>query len=149
MMAQKGRNLESEMRDNTANNRRWRKRNPAATKAHSKVDTAKRAGRLKKQPCEVCGNPRASAHHDDYSKPLQVRWLCHDHHVETHHGSTPKVRVNRNPRYRKPSYHGQLPELAARATEMRREGKGYQEIATVLGVSKGTVYKWINQPKYR
>jgi ribosomal protein S27AE len=39
---------------------------------------------LIKQPCEVCGNLKAQAHHDDYSKPLQVRWLCQKHHTEHH-----------------------------------------------------------------
>lgn len=34
--------------------------------------------------CEVCGAPRAHAHHDDYSLPLDVRWLCPIHHAEVH-----------------------------------------------------------------
>ncbi len=34
-----------------------------------------------KKPCEVCGTI-AEAHHDDYSKPLEVRWLCSVHHKE-------------------------------------------------------------------
>ena len=41
-------------------------------------------GRLIRQPCEKCGNPKTQAHHDDYSKPLDVRWLCVEHHVEFH-----------------------------------------------------------------
>jgi transketolase len=39
---------------------------------------------LKKKPCEVCGAERVHAHHDDYSKPLEVRWLCPAHHMEHH-----------------------------------------------------------------
>jgi ribosomal protein S27AE len=41
-------------------------------------------GRLVKQPCEKCGAERVHAHHDDYSKPLDVRWLCPKHHAEEH-----------------------------------------------------------------
>jgi hypothetical protein len=26
--------------------------------------------------CETCGSPKAQAHHDDYERPLNVRWLC-------------------------------------------------------------------------
>lgn len=34
------------------------------------------------QPCEVCGTTPAQRHHDDYSKPLEIRWLCPVHHKE-------------------------------------------------------------------
>ncbi len=41
-------------------------------------------GTLVRGDCEVCGAPRAQAHHDDYSKPDAVRWLCAKHHKEVH-----------------------------------------------------------------
>lgn len=41
-------------------------------------------GVLVPQPCEVCGQEKAHAHHDDYSKPLKVRWLCRKHHQQHH-----------------------------------------------------------------
>jgi ribosomal protein S27AE len=58
--------------------------NPEKAMARSAVTHAVRDGKLIKQPCEVCGNLKAQAHHDDYSKPLQVRWLCQKHHTEHH-----------------------------------------------------------------
>lgn len=39
---------------------------------------------LERKPCEMCGEERSDAHHDDYSKPLEVRWLCRKHHMELH-----------------------------------------------------------------
>ena len=41
-------------------------------------------GMLLAQPCEVCGDTKVEKHHDDYSKPLEVRWLCKTHHRELH-----------------------------------------------------------------
>jgi ribosomal protein S27AE len=41
---------------------------------------------LTRQPCEECGAKNAMAHHDDYTKPLQVRWLCRKHHRLFHIG---------------------------------------------------------------
>jgi hypothetical protein len=38
---------------------------------------------VEKRPCEICGE-KAEAHHDDYDKPLEVRWLCFKHHREWH-----------------------------------------------------------------
>lgn len=41
-------------------------------------------GELIKTPCEVCGGLPSEAHHTDYTKPLQVRWLCRGHHADQH-----------------------------------------------------------------
>jgi hypothetical protein len=41
-------------------------------------------GKIQRKPCEICGE-RAHMHHDDYSKPLEVRWFCFLHHEEHHH----------------------------------------------------------------
>jgi hypothetical protein len=56
-------------------------------RAHIAVGNALRRGRLVRQACEVCGTTtRVQAHHDDYGKPLSVRWLCFTHHREHGHG---------------------------------------------------------------
>tara|TARA_R110002051_G_scaffold235179_1_gene296615 strand:+ start:8092 stop:8331 length:240 start_codon:yes stop_codon:yes gene_type:complete len=62
----------------------WRKRHPLKYLAHLYVDNAIRIGLIKRQPCEVCGAEKVDAHHDDYSKPLLVRWLCRRHHSQHH-----------------------------------------------------------------
>lgn len=41
-----------------------------------------RKGRIKRLPCEVCGQEKSEAHHSDYSRPLEVQWLCTAHHAE-------------------------------------------------------------------
>lgn len=47
------------------------------------------AGRLCREPCEVCSAPVTHAHHDDYGKPLDVRWLCAECHREWHKRNMP------------------------------------------------------------
>jgi len=46
-----------------------------------------RRGKLEKQPCQVCGSEDSQKHHEDYSKPLDVVWLCRKHHLELHRKS--------------------------------------------------------------
>jgi hypothetical protein len=63
----------------------WRKKHPGKVAAWRTVSTAIQMGDMEKKPCEVCGTTRnIHAHHDDYSKPLDVRWLCALHHKRHH-----------------------------------------------------------------
>ncbi len=49
--------------------------------AHADVAKAIRDGFLHRQPCEVCGRENGvEAHHDDYTRTLDVRWMCRSHH---------------------------------------------------------------------
>lgn len=65
--------------------RRHRDKHPDRYKARTAVGNAIRDGRLKKGPCEECGTTEGiEAHHDDYSKPLDIRWLCASHHGAEH-----------------------------------------------------------------
>lgn len=52
------------------------------------VRRAIESGAMLRQPCEKCGAEPAHGHHDDYSKPLDVRWLCPVHHREHHAKAT-------------------------------------------------------------
>lgn len=67
---------------------RWRLQNLRKYEAHLLVQQALNRGDLAKTGCEICGTTegRIDAHHDDYSKPLDVRWLCRRHHTRLHAG---------------------------------------------------------------
>lgn len=52
-------------------------------KARSTFNHYLRDKHIERKTCEVCGE-KAEAHHDDYNKPLDVRWLCFKHHREWH-----------------------------------------------------------------
>jgi hypothetical protein len=41
-------------------------------------------GEINKLPCAVCGNAKAQGHHEDYSKPFDLVWLCIRHHQYRH-----------------------------------------------------------------
>lgn len=60
-------------------------RNPIKVRARTLIRNRIYRGTLARQPCEICGNPATDAHHHDYSEPLNVRWLCRQHHKEEHH----------------------------------------------------------------
>lgn len=49
-------------------------------KARALAASYQRGGKLTPEPCEVCGDPETEKHHEDYDHPLDVRWLCHEHH---------------------------------------------------------------------
>ena len=66
-----------------ARTKEYIKNNPEKRKAHVMVSNAIRDGRLNRQSCEICGE-KAHAHHEDYSRPLDVRWLCPTHHMRLH-----------------------------------------------------------------
>jgi len=55
---------------------------PLKYKARYTLRNAVRLGKIVKGCCEVCGSLEVEAHHDDYSKPFEVRWLCWLHHRE-------------------------------------------------------------------
>jgi hypothetical protein len=52
-----------------------------------------RSGALTRQPCQVCGEPYAVAHHEDYDQPLAVEWLCRSHHVRRHNELDPTIMI--------------------------------------------------------
>ena len=63
--------------------RQWH-RYPERMSARLAVTHALQSGRLRKLPCAVCGSKRVHAHHPDYSRKLDVVWLCSRHHREHH-----------------------------------------------------------------
>jgi len=80
-------------KERLAYQRRYSAANPHKRKAHRMVRQALVLGEITREGCEICrflGLPAekrdAVAHHEDYDRPLEVRWLCRSHHTRLHAG---------------------------------------------------------------
>jgi ribosomal protein S27AE len=62
----------------------WRARYPLKAAAHFAVMYALKGGHLQRSPCRTCGAQKVQAHHADYTKPLEVDWLCSRCHGRAH-----------------------------------------------------------------
>jgi hypothetical protein len=45
-----------------------------------------KSGKIKKGSCVVCGSSEVFAHHEDYSRPGDIIWICEKHHKKYHNG---------------------------------------------------------------
>ena len=69
--------------------RKWRKTHPLNDEQRMKdicrsyAGVYKRRGKIQVKVCRICGTP-AEMHHEDYTKPLEVDWLCEKHHQALH-----------------------------------------------------------------
>ena len=75
---------EEKKKRNSQLRKAWCDRNILKRKANVSVGNAIRTGILRRLSCEICGKIKTQAHHDDYGKPLEVRWMCVTHHAEHH-----------------------------------------------------------------
>ena len=62
------------------------KKNPLRVEARRIFRKAVRNNIIKRKPCFHCGNVKSHGHHPDYSKPLEVIWVCALHHRQIHSG---------------------------------------------------------------
>lgn len=78
------------------NDPEWKQRKAAAMRTYTKdpilrerhmarwiLNRRLKTGAVVRGNC-FCGDVTTQAHHDDYAKPLEVIWLCIDHHRELH-----------------------------------------------------------------
>lgn len=64
--------------------------------ARAYLNHAVRDGRAEIGPCEICSSTKdIEGHHSDYSKPLQVNWLCRKHHRALHKALYQKEKENK------------------------------------------------------
>jgi hypothetical protein len=120
----------NQMLPKAAKNRRWAGANPEKHKAHRVVSGAIRSGRITRSVfCQLClGIGRIEAHHEDYSKPLEIVWICHFCHG---------VLSGRLPY----CWDQSRETIYAEAISLRNAGASYRTISKQVGFSLSTVYK--------
>lgn len=52
-------------------------------------------GKIRKGIC-FCGDKKVEGHHEDYSKPFEVMWLCKKHHIEADNDLKKLTNSNKN-----------------------------------------------------
>ena len=67
---------------NKATDRYFKK--PEAVRAAAQARYALKKGLIEKKACENCSSDKVEMHHDDYSRPLEIRWLCRSCHMKEH-----------------------------------------------------------------
>ena len=63
-------------------------RNKIRNKTKKLIKTEK----IKKKPCQIWNSKNSIAHHEDYTNPYKIIWLCEKHHKEYHEG---KIAINK------------------------------------------------------
>ena len=70
--------------------REWRKNRKVSQEEIEKAKVRQytlnqiKLGKLKKLPCQICGNAKVEAHHLNYNEPDEITWLCFPCH-RAHH----------------------------------------------------------------
>jgi hypothetical protein len=65
---------------------KYKRAYPEKNRARETLQRAVRRGLIARPTnCDMCGRQRKlDAHHEDYSQPLKVEWLCHQCHMGLH-----------------------------------------------------------------
>ncbi|MDB5937469.1 MAG: hypothetical protein JWQ01_4813 [Massilia sp.] len=124
-------------------------------KAYSKVKMAIEKGTITRpDSCERCGvipapttDGRASiqAHHHDYSKPLDVEWIC----AKCHRKETPLPAVMGAPNPGERNGSSKLTEVeVVSARRLRQQGATYKSIADRFGVVKTTAMRAVKGERW-
>lgn len=64
--------------------KKWIEENKSKRAAHYLLSNAIRDGKIKRGVCQICSCEKVEGHHYDYTRPLNVIWLCNEHHVKIH-----------------------------------------------------------------
>lgn len=118
----------------------------AKDNARSYAGVYKRRGVLVPKPCEECGEPDSEMHHPDYSKPLEVVWLCRP----CHHALHKAQEVHGAPVARRTSTFGWIPKPMKKEVTWRDflseyETKEMARIESTIEIARSDRRRLINR----
>jgi len=95
---------------------------------------------IRPEICDKCGKPcKPDCHHDDYRKPLAIKWFCRPCHL-----AYDKAERLRKGIKTKPMTHHKIDySVYLRAVDMVNGGMLQSETARILGISYSTCSKWM------
>lgn len=112
---------------------------------------ARRTGRLVPLPCELCGAKKVHGHHEDYTRPLEVRWLCQPCHSSLH-PKVKKLKIARRtmPRLRAPKHaswmtHSQRRERRDAIVQLAKNGESIDALAAKFHLCPTTIYQYVRK----
>lgn len=136
--------------------RAYRARNREKSQAQNRLNYAIRKGRMSRLPCEACGTEeRVHAHHEDYSKPLDVHWLCYVCHKKAHPVSDEDKRIKFSKAKKAHLFGEDNPnaslsnDLAGKVRDALALGLSQEMIARAVGVHQTTVSRIKRLKAYR
>jgi hypothetical protein len=108
---------------------------------YSSYNLALRKGLLIKKPCIICGtSERIEGHHFDYSKPLEVIWMCKKDHMELH-------AHHRRENLDKNSISARLRRNEKEISLLLKSGKSIKEVAELMVVTYSNLYGFARKKK--
>lgn len=138
---------------------KWQQNNKEKERAARAARYAIKTNKLIPKPCERCGEMDGiQAHHEDYSRPYDIMWLCHVHHKERHKeinaGSAPIIRDYEPVRIKKeklpkPQRHAKQNPTAEAKIRIYKQWSGkmlttpeIERVARRVGATEAQIINW-------
>lgn len=115
---------------------------PNKERARRILRYAVQKGEIERQPCEDCGKEKTHGHHVDYSKPLEVKWLCITHHFQWHRENHSK---NAKTMFKANTLKNKLTKKQVFAIPKLLEKRSIGEVAKAYNVSWNAIWYWIQK----